>query len=360
MSNDPTIGFINIRRRSSLTKSIVMEIINKESNFMHPEGKIQLLDGTALDCYPLGRPAAPQRAEVKEAEEKLFFSNAFRFLQYRDRIMSDSRMFLCPVPIQSGIAYTGTSGFQRPTLGIYLEWWLNCERALTCDENGTKKLVYQINGSTLSGMNKCGVVDTNGKTETKYVFSFSSLWSSFIRINSRYDEAKSLYEAYSLKRVVEILDKENLSLIDDKEMEILYLKSVLCRQQKDMANEMKQLEVMIDMLKTRLFHEHRDELKAIMANYEEKKEKKEQREKEIYEERKELRRKLKSGEIDNKQYQKQLTPLKKEKEDNDYMVREYRREALRALFPRLWFITIDDVEKFCSGLGHAFNEEELG
>ncbi len=361
MLNDPTIGFISIRRPSlSLTKLSVMKIIDTEHDFKHPEGKIQLLNGSAIDCYPLKQPAAPQSDAEKEEEEKLFLSNAFRFLQYRNRIMSDSRMFLCPVPIQNGMAYTGTSGFQHPTLGVYLEWWLNCERALTCDEHGTKILVYQIAGSPLSGSNRCGVVDTNGKTEMEYVFSFSSLWSSFIRINSRYDKAKSLYQAYSLKQVVEILDKENLSLIDDKEMEILYLESALFRQQKDMANEMRQLEAKIDMLKTSLFHEHRVELKAIMDTYEEKKEKKEQREKEIAEERKELHRKLKSGEIDNKQYQKQLTPLKKEKESNEYMLREYRREALRALFPRLWFITIGDVEKFCSGLKHASNEEEPG
>ena len=61
--------------------------------------------------------------------------------------MSDSRMFLCPVPIQNGMAYTGTSGFQRPTLGVYLEWWLNCESAMVCEEHGTEKLVYQIAGS---------------------------------------------------------------------------------------------------------------------------------------------------------------------------------------------------------------------
>lgn len=137
----------------------------KETNdkFVHPEGKIQLLNGNVLDCYPLEQPenkvdnalkldtmgtylaisgkkptAAPRSDEEKEEEKKLFLNNAFRFLQYRDRIMSDSRMFLCSVPIQSGIAYTGTRGFQRPTLGIYLEWWLNCERALFCEKDGNR------------------------------------------------------------------------------------------------------------------------------------------------------------------------------------------------------------------------------
>ena len=349
-----------------------MGIIKTKDDFKHPEGKIQLLNGTVLDCYPLEQPRdkvdnalkldttgtylavggkkpddAPQSDKEKEEEEKLFLSNAFRFLQYKDRIMSDSRMFLCPIPIQSGIAYTGTRGFQRPTLGIYLEWWLNCERASLYEEDGIKKLVYHIAGSPMSGSNRCGFVDANGKTEVKSITSFISLWPTFMDINCRYDEAKHRYQAYTLKQVVEILDEEKLYLNDDKETEILFLKNALCRQKKDMADEKKRLEGAINKLKNRLFYEHLDELEAIMANYNEKKVQKEKREKEIDEECKELRRELKSGEINNKQYQQQLTSLKKEKKDNDVLLRNYRIDALEHLFPRLWCIDFDDVKKFC-------------
>lgn len=280
---DPTIGFINIGRNNrSLTRQIIKEIIDKENDFKHPEGKIQLLNGTVLDCYPLEQLAAAPRSDAeKEEEERLFLSNAFRFLQYRDRIMSDSRMFLCPVPIQSNIAYTGISGFHYPTLGVYIEWWVNCERASLYEENGAKQLVYHIAGSPLSGCNRCGIVDANGKTELQSIASFISLWPTFMDINCRYNEAKDWYQAYTLKQVVEILDKENLYLNDDKEMEILFLKNALCRQQKDMADEKKRLESTINKLKNRLFYEHRDELEAIIATYNEKIKQKEKREKEI-------------------------------------------------------------------------------
>lgn len=349
-----------------------MGIIDKENELEHPNGKIQLLNGTVLDCYPLEQPGdkvdnamkldttgtylvvgrkkpaeALRSKEEKEEEEKLFLSNAFRFLRYRDRIMSDSRMFLCPVPIQSNIAYTGTSGFRRPTLGIYLELWLNCERASLFEENGTKQLVYHIAGSPLSGSNHCAFVDANGKTELQSIASFISLWPTFMDINCRYDKAKDQYQAYTLKQVVEILDKENLYLDDDMKMEILFLKSTLCRQKKDRDDEKKRLESTINKLKNRLFYDHRDELEAIIATYNEKIVQKEKREKEIDDECKELRSKLKSGEIDNKQYQKQLTSLKKEKKDNEDMPRNYQIEALNTLFPRLWCIDFDDVKKFC-------------
>lgn len=347
-----------------------MGIIKTHDDFKHPEGKIQLLNGKVLDCYPLeqageqvdnavkldttgtyfaigGKKQAPtpKTDEENAGGWSLFCDNAFRFLQYRNRIMSDSRMFLCPIPIQNGLAYTGTSGFHNPTLGVYLEWWLNCENAMICDEIGKKKLVYQIAGSPLSGRNSCGVVDENGKTETESIYPFSSLWPNFMRVNSRYDEAKSQYQAYTLKQVVDILEKESFSMIDDMELENIYLRSELYWKTKDMPAMIRNLEDRISLLKFRLFYAYRDDLKAIMAVYEEKKGKKEKREKEIDEACKELYRQLKSGEMDNKQYQMRLTPLKKEKENNIFLLREYRRSALEPLFPDLGY-TVCDVEAF--------------
>ena len=80
-----------------------MGIIKTNDNFEHPEGKIQLLNGTVLDCYPLEQAgervdnqvrldttgtyfaiggkkptAAPRSDEEKEAERNLFVNNAFR------------------------------------------------------------------------------------------------------------------------------------------------------------------------------------------------------------------------------------------------------------------------------------------
>ena len=345
-----------------------MKGLNEEMS----KGTITLLNGTVLECYPLEHPeamvdnemkldttgtylivgrskpkqvAAPKTDEKRENEKKIFLNNAFLFLRKRDRIMSDSRMFLCPVPIQSGLAYMGTGGFNRPTLGVYLEWWLSCESALICDEGVTNRVVYHIAGSPLSGMNHCGVVDENGKTETETIYPFPPLWSSFMRINRRYDEAKSLYQAFTLEQVVEMLEKESPTLIEDKELENLFLKSTLCKREADLAVEINRLKNMVESLKFQLFYAHRDELKAIMAVHEDKKQKKDKREKEIDEKCQELRIKLKSGEIDNRQYQWQLTPLKKEKENNDYLLREYRRSALDDVFPDLGF-TIKDVEEF--------------
>lgn len=198
------------------------------------KGSMTLLNGAVLDCYPLKHPEAKvdnamkldttgkyltigsskrrRDAPSKNDEERktLFLDNAFLFLQNKDRIMSDSRMFLCPIPIQNGLAYTGTAGFNHPTLGVYLEWWLSCEKATILKEDKTEWLVYFISGSPLSGANKCGIVNEKGDIDSESLCPFSSIWSSFTSINKRYDEEKSLYQAYTLEEVVNKLRRRGV------------------------------------------------------------------------------------------------------------------------------------------------------
>jgi hypothetical protein len=216
--------------KSNYRKSVM------ELKQLKPQEKaITLLNGTVLECYPSKHPeakvdnemkldttgkyltigrskqrrvASQKNDEQKRKEVDLFLHNAFLFLQHKDRIMSDSRIFLCPVPIQNELAYTGTNGFRRPTLGVYLEWWLNCENARICNDK-TEWLVYFISGSLLTGANKCGIVNKEGDTDSKSILPFSPIWSSFMKINKRYDEAKSIYQAYTMEKVVQILRRHS-------------------------------------------------------------------------------------------------------------------------------------------------------
>lgn len=209
-----------------LNSEALESVVNLEQNLIY------LPDGSAIKGYPINptdstktdntlrldttgeyltskRDRSTQKnnnsTEDKKAEEELFTSNAFLFVKHIKRIFSDSRMFLAQVPIQSGIAYTGTSGFQKPTLGIYLEWWCYCSRA-AFTEKGKRCLIYHIAGSPLSGSNHCGVVNEDGKTFIKSFSSpFKEIWGSFIDVNTKYDEAKEHFQAYTLKEVVDIL-----------------------------------------------------------------------------------------------------------------------------------------------------------
>lgn len=212
-------------------------VVYTNEELVHPEGKIQLLNGKVLDCYPLEqtedrvcsemeldttgtylvfkkskRTTIPLSDKQYKKEENLFIQNAFLFLQHKDDIMSDSRMFLCPIPIESGLAFTGTSGFRHPIKGVYIEWWLSCENAIVCKQDNKKWLVYRISGIPTSGTNRCGIVNENGQTASEAILSFSKLWSSFVKINKRYDDSKSLYQAYNLEEVVKMLvNKESVN-----------------------------------------------------------------------------------------------------------------------------------------------------
>ena len=183
---------------------------NQKKQF--PDGKIELLNGTILDCYPTETPCNEwvNQSIPRQVEQQglpLFAENAFLFFENRERILSDSRMFLAPVHIQSGLAYVGTGGFNGPTLGVYIEWWMNCRQSISTN-GSTNWLTIRLAGSPLSGANNCTTVDDNGATDNTFLSSFSAMWHSFIKINKRYNTAKIRYQAYSLAEVIDILKKE--------------------------------------------------------------------------------------------------------------------------------------------------------
>ena len=69
-------------------------------------------------------------------------------------------MFLTPLPFENNLAYTGSSGLRNATLGVYLEWWSECERAVIKKDGGeVQALTYFIAGSPLSGSNHCSAVE---------------------------------------------------------------------------------------------------------------------------------------------------------------------------------------------------------
>ena len=193
-----------------------------------PEGKIVLLDGRVVECYPRENLSTdnltvtvehaqrsteknPTKTEKdREADKERFIKNAFFFLAHKERILTDSRMFLCPIPIQSGMSISGTSGFENPTLGIYLQWWETCAGAMFTDKKGRRGLLFKLSGSSLSGHNICGVLHEDGTTKNVELRPFKDYRESFIHINNSYRSAKQKYQAYSLRQVLDILDHEEM------------------------------------------------------------------------------------------------------------------------------------------------------
>ena len=136
----------------------------------------------------------------RQYNHHVFTENAWFLLDHAEDIFSDSRMFLAPVKVQNGLAYIGTGGFKNPTIGVYLEWWMNYKDAAI---DGSGNLVWFISGSPLSGCNCCSSVTPDGEqVKINQQTKFLEIWRSFMSVNNRYTEAKQRAEAYSLEEVL--------------------------------------------------------------------------------------------------------------------------------------------------------------
>lgn len=201
----------------TLMNGAVLECFPKESQPCDIEPNKMQLDATSKylsigNKKPYKRKAkAPidPTEELEQQQKKLFTDNAFYLLAHSERIMRDSRMFLAPVAVHNGLAYTGTSGFRNPTIGIYLEWWNECARTLRTDDEGNRSLIFHLAGSPLSGSNCCAEVYEDGRIESVSVRSFIDFWPPFMAINQRYTEAKDMHQAYTLQQVLDILHAED-------------------------------------------------------------------------------------------------------------------------------------------------------
>jgi len=142
---------------------------------------------------------------------QFFVDLAFFFLACKEQILSDSRLFLAPVPIRNELAYMGQSGLEHPTLGTYIEWWFHHLEFHRLDHQGTLSHIYQFAGSPLSGKNICWTIDEQGRIRRESRSSFQQMWSSFQQINRRYAEASCQYESYTLEQAYQFLRKPELS-----------------------------------------------------------------------------------------------------------------------------------------------------
>lgn len=205
-----------------------MGVIQTQETVVHPEGKILLVNGNIIDGYrksgvdtvtpskgfqldttgeffQVGRKKKRKEREVESPYKRsmsFLIANAWELYRRREEIYADSRMFLAPLDVGCNIAYTGTSGIADATLGVWLEWWESLDM-LRKDEKGNERLVYYFAGSPLSGTNRCKAVTPAGKTVDVSFCPFSPVWSTFMKINSRYDAPKQLYEAYSFEQTLE-------------------------------------------------------------------------------------------------------------------------------------------------------------
>lgn len=325
------------------------------SNTEHPKNCITLMNGAVLECYPKEAPQTdfpsnemkldktgvylrvgnkqlkpqPKPTEDVERQKKLFTDNAFYLLAHREHIMRDSRMFLTPVMVQNGLAYTGTSGFNAPTLGIYLEWWALCSEAMRIDENDNRSLVFHLAGSPLSGANHCAEVYEDGRVKQIHLSYFSDCWRPFMAINARYDEAKHLYQAYTLEELLAILRNEDKGKFDySREINECFMQHEIDKLKKRVEQLTEESDKWHTMYAETFMKYNDARISEAFAEFQFFKGKNETEIDLIKSQKRELKVKLKSGNIDNIIYQRTLMPLNKRIQDLEFSVSTRKYDLL--------------------------------
>ena len=348
----------------------------KEGGENFPQNKIILTDGRVLECYPLDGQApekaghdpmeldktgqyliighrkptpTPQPSPTVESQRQLFTDNAFYLLAHSKRILSDSRMFLCPVAIQNGLAYTGTSGFHGPTLGIYIEWWQLAKDAMLTDKKGRRSLVYHLAGSPLSGMNKCCAIREDGQQEIVSLSSFGAHWGPFMKLNQRYTEAKQLYQSYTLQQVLDQLHQEDNGQTDFAPIiGTLFMKHEIDVLNRQIASIQETCDRWQSKYTDLLAHYNEEKMRQLYADYEKLASNVGKEIDSLKEQKRNLKASLRKGSLDNVSYQRQLSPLKKRIQDLLLSISNYQYEKVRETFPDNEDITFTMIEEFVS------------
>ena len=330
-----------------------MEIsLDKNVRNEFPERKIILLDGRVVDCYPrlgvnfkgltqpednLQQPLArisPQSDKEREADKERFIKNAFFFLAHKERILTDGRMFLCPVPIQSGMSISGTSGFENPTLGIYLQWWETCAGAMFTDKKGRRGLLFKLSGSGLSGHNICDVVHEDGTTKNVELHPFKDYRDSFIHINNTYKSAKQKYQAYSLRQVLDILDHEEEDDRDyahtiNEQMQVREISALnellhnLMTRKEELEHRNKELEkALFDERVVHFYDRYKDLEKRIFSEVEQ-----------LLQQKRDLKMALRRGDYNNQTYERLVNAITKHIGEAEQELNEFKEGEILKAFP---------------------------
>lgn len=170
----------------------------------HPEGYLRLMNERLLPLYAKGEEAVLDEVAAN-VEVELFVEHIPYLWEQRERILSDSRLFLCPLAVPNGVAYFGY--FPTATLGAYVELWQMCKDAIWLDEEGLRHFVWRVSGSPLSGNNKCGLISETRERSIRSLDRFGTLWRVFVGIICRYRDIQPKGESYRIAEVIELLKR---------------------------------------------------------------------------------------------------------------------------------------------------------
>lgn len=113
----------------------------------------------------------------------------------------------------------------------------------------------------------------------------------------------------------------------------------------DLDKKVALLEYWLDRLRYQMVVDHKAELEPFVEQYKAMEEETSAKTSELGEKIVALRRQLRSGEIGSKQYQEQLTPLKRDRKAMSTALLQYEFRTLDKIFPET-IITVEEVVRY--------------
>lgn len=375
MNTDSTIN----SGKLTLIDGTILDAYYKKENLINSEKEPETIknsekeDGYKLELYTrksMSRKKALKKNKrdrskeskiidsIKEEKKKnlqLFIDNAFFLFAHKDIILNDSRMFLTQVPIISSIAYTPPAGNTYPTVGIMIQWWLDSIEAFKVHDDNNAELVTSFSGSPLSGSNNTNAVTMKNEIIISKPEFFHRLYVPFFRINLWYYEAKEIYEAYTIQETLDLLH----SRYKTQEEEEMFVKSSLLeilnsRLRRNRYDLRTSNETLRQQLKMTIIATQEEKIMTFYEEYQENAVLTEKKINELSEQKHALKKRLKSGEIDNKEYQEKYKTIEDEKSSLEYKLRDSLYITMRKLYGhfkslyniRYHFYTLKDLEEF--------------
>lgn len=297
---------------------------------------ITLMNGKNLVLYP------KTEAVSTCTDFSLFAQNAHLLLGNSELIFSDSRLFMSPIDMNCGLAYSGK--FAPTTLGAYLEWWIN--HPASHDKDGN--LVLHLAGSPLSGANSCTSVEPDGARHSVVLPNFSGAWHSFLEIGQRYRDCMKNYQAYPLEKVIEIVTAKGVS------REVVGLQAENKKLQRQLDNDRKHIESLKQHLQSKtdeylkaILAPHIEDARTLYGLYEEAAEFAEVGLNEQRRIRKEAKLKLQKGEIKQEEYIAIKHSTAEVINEIHYRLEDWwMQHFIRLYKENARFFTLQDIKKF--------------
>lgn len=320
---------------------------------------ITLLNGKQLECFQgetfVGR--SYQRIFKEENENMPLFEHVVWFLlDNADKIMADSKMFLCPM--YSQVFSPFFSGM--PRLGTFIEWWIHHPEK-SRDNDGNP--IFCISGNPMTGSHACYSISREGKTRKVTERGFDTILSSFGKVNSLYKGVKEDCEYYEFDEVVRLLSGESYDL----KMELIRTKIILERTQGWYNTTKGQYAIVYNRFKRLLkdnkklqLNYHKEDIQNFSSRYLPLEKEYNTEYENFVKERRKLRERLKEG-LSEEEYRKQLNTLGKPHKEIRKQLVEMSDKFMKETFGKNPNeISFDDVIRYAKGKPIKYNQRPCG